>query len=43
LDLLDDLTPFYGNGTAEVARNVIVDWLKSNMGWDAIRKRKGVK
>ena len=43
LDLLADLMPFYGNGPAEVARNVIVDWLRTNLGWDTIRKRKGVK
>ncbi len=43
LELVDDLMPFYGNARAEVVRNIVIDWLKSNVGWEAIRKRKGVK
>ena len=41
--LIDDLMPFYGNSQPEVVRNIVVDWLKTNRGWEEIRKRKGVK
>jgi len=43
LRLIDDLMPFYGNSRPEVVRNIVLDWLKANMGWETIRKRKGVK
>lgn len=32
LEILEDLQPFYGNSNGEVARNVILRWIESNIG-----------
>jgi hypothetical protein len=37
-DIIQGLTPFYGNTKAEVVRTIVTMWIHDNIGSEAIRK-----
>ncbi len=43
LRLLDDLQPFYGNSRPEVVRAIVIDWLKSQLGNEVLRKKRAIR
>lgn len=43
LRLIDDLQPFYGNSRPEVVRAIVIDWLKSQLGNEALRKKRAIR
>ncbi len=43
LELIDDLQPFFGNSRSEVIRNIVINWLKDEIGLEGLKKKKVVK
>ena len=38
LEILEDLTPFYGSNKGEVIRNIVMMWIHDNLGSETIKE-----